>query len=223
MQFLFFAIFRGLFFAIGRRTRATGRGAPGLDAQPAAHCSTRLARTHHSFLGSFLAVSKRNFATKYAFFQVFRDLQNYLAKFSRILQNFAKNQWFSQKSAVFLQKSGDFAKNLQNFCQISGFLQKKMLIFAKTADFFQNFENFENLARKFCRSRKTWKNEYLVAILAVDTAENEPSKVWTEASKRYPTAPVISLALGTALILSLIHIWRCRRSTLCRSRWSPYH
>ena len=25
------------------------------------------------------------------------------------------------------------------------------------------------------------------------------------------------------LILSLIHIWRCRRSTLCRSRWSPYH
>ena len=24
-------------------------------------------------------------------------------------------------------------------------------------------------------------------------------------------------------LLSLIHIWRCRRSTLCRSRWSPYH
>ena len=27
----------------------------------------------------------------------------------------------------------------------------------------------------------------------------------------------------TFLNLSLIHIWRCRRSTLCRSRWSPYH
>ena len=26
-----------------------------------------------------------------------------------------------------------------------------------------------------------------------------------------------------AQYLSLIHIWRCRRSTLCRSRWSPYH
>ena len=25
------------------------------------------------------------------------------------------------------------------------------------------------------------------------------------------------------IFLSLIHIWRCRRSTLCRSRWSPYH
>ena len=28
---------------------------------------------------------------------------------------------------------------------------------------------------------------------------------------------------GIYLRLSLIHIWRCRRSTLCRSRWSPYH
>ena len=28
---------------------------------------------------------------------------------------------------------------------------------------------------------------------------------------------------GGVFFLSLIHIWRCRRSTLCRSRWSPYH
>ena len=27
----------------------------------------------------------------------------------------------------------------------------------------------------------------------------------------------------TGKALSLIHICRCRRSTLCRSRWSPYH
>jgi hypothetical protein len=53
--------------------------------------STRLATTHHSFLSSFSAVSKRNFATKYAFFQRFRDLQNYLADFLKMLQNFAKN------------------------------------------------------------------------------------------------------------------------------------
>ena len=31
---------------------------------------------------------------------------------------------------------------------------------------------------KSCRSRKSWKNEYLVAIVAVDTAENGPPKVW---------------------------------------------
>ena len=29
--------------------------------------------------------------------------------------------------------------------------------------------------------------------------------------------------ISECLFLSLIHIWRCRRSTLCRSRWSPYH
>ena len=37
---------------------------------------------------------------------------------------------------------------------------------------------------------------------------------------------VFCAAIGvcdTTLHLSLIHIWRCRRSTLCRSRWSPYH
>ena len=27
----------------------------------------------------------------------------------------------------------------------------------------------------------------------------------------------------TISYLSLIHIWRCRRSYACRSRWSPYH
>ena len=27
----------------------------------------------------------------------------------------------------------------------------------------------------------------------------------------------------TSPVLSLIHIWRCRRITGCRSRWSPYH
>ena len=28
---------------------------------------------------------------------------------------------------------------------------------------------------------------------------------------------------GYFVSLSLIHIWRCRRYSLCRSRWSPYH
>ena len=28
---------------------------------------------------------------------------------------------------------------------------------------------------------------------------------------------------GFVRLLSLIHIWRCRRSYACRSRWSPYH
>ena len=30
-------------------------------------------------------------------------------------------------------------------------------------------------------------------------------------------------AIVSLSFLSLIHIWRCRRAMLCRSRWSPYH
>ena len=97
-----------------RLERAFGRNTVG-----------RLATTHHSFLGSFSAVSKRNFATKYAFFQVFRDLQNYLADFLKKLQNFAKNR-----------------KILQNFCEISGFLQKKCWFLRKSLIFCKILQNF---------------------------------------------------------------------------------
>ena len=38
---------------------------------------------------------------------------------------------------------------------------------------------------------------------------------------RYP--PRRAALTPLTIYLSLIHIWRCRRSTLCRSRWSPYH
>ena len=33
----------------------------------------------------------------------------------------------------------------------------------------------------------------------------------------------ISIPWSSLPGLSLIHIWRCRRSYACRSRWSPYH
>ena len=33
----------------------------------------------------------------------------------------------------------------------------------------------------------------------------------------------MQIKIFAVIVLSLIHIWRCRRSTLCRSRWSPYH
>ena len=34
---------------------------------------------------------------------------------------------------------------------------------------------------------------------------------------------ILTLLFGLVQALSLIHIWRCRRYSLCRSRWSPYH
>ena len=68
------------------------------------------ATTHHTFPGSFSAVSKRNFATKYAFFQFFRDLQNYLGDFLKKLQNLQEKIKKSQKNC---------------FCEIPVFLKKR--------------------------------------------------------------------------------------------------
>ena len=51
----------------------------------------------------------------------------------------------------------------------------------------------------------------------------------SSASRQHPQqrtvvrSVVIIVKKSTSINLSLIHIWRCRRSTLCRSRWSPYH
>ena len=67
---------------------------------------------HETSLFSRLVLDciETKFCNKYAFVQVFRDLQNYLADFLKKLQKFAKNR-----------------KILQNCCEISGFLKKKTL------------------------------------------------------------------------------------------------
>ena len=111
------------------KTVATRR--PAAHGGPAGHGGQALGEepgpsriTHHSFLGSFSAVSKRNFATKYAFFQVFRDLQNYLADFLKKLQ--------------ILPKIAKFCKIFANFPDFC----KKNVDFVKIADFLQNFAKF---------------------------------------------------------------------------------
>ena len=94
------------------------------------HSFRRLATTHHSFLGSFSSVSKRNFASKYAFCSIFQNLQNFLAEFSKSCK-------ILQKISDFWQKSGNFPK----FCKILRKFEKVCKI----------LQHFENSTRKFCR------------------------------------------------------------------------
>ena len=47
------------------------------------------------------------------------------------------------------------------------------------------------------------------------------SPTWSQLTST--PAPIFRATPVPPPCLSLIHIWRCRRSTLCRSRWSPYH
>ena len=52
------------------------------------------------------------------------------------------------------------------------------------------------------------------------------SEPTTRAFLNFPPVLEVFGQLQTSLVvleLSLIHIWRCRRYSLCRSRWSPYH
>ena len=74
----------------------------------------RFFHSHHFLLCSFSAVSKRNFATKYAFCSIFQNLQNYLAEFLKklqILRNFAKIR------KIFLKLYLDFCKRSAAFCE----------------------------------------------------------------------------------------------------------
>ena len=97
-----------------RRILCSARGVkdPSRAVADCAIASAGLARANRSLEGSFSAGSTPIFASKYAFCSIFRDLQNYLAKFSKvfkILQNL--------KSAIFLKNHHLFCKNPENFAK----------------------------------------------------------------------------------------------------------
>ena len=54
-------------------------------------------------------------------------------------------------------------------------------------------------ACKSCRSRQELSNEYLLANIGVDTAENEPLEVWGENSIQYSLHSVIMVPCTSAL------------------------
>ena len=53
--------------------------------------------------------------------------------------------------------------------------------------------------------------------------ENFFSQFWREIFFSWFWRKSFFAILVEKLCLSLIHIWRCRRYAVCRSRWSPYH
>ena len=72
-------------------------------------------------------------------------LQDYLAKFSKSLQNFAKNQRFSQKSTLFFAKIRKFHKNLRFFANFATFSKNQL----------DSFEEVEN-----CCKMRTWLQHF---------------------------------------------------------------
>eukprot|EP00826_Nyctotherus_ovalis_P054010 TRINITY_DN7053_c0_g2_i3.p1 TRINITY_DN7053_c0_g2~~TRINITY_DN7053_c0_g2_i3.p1 ORF type:complete len:190 (-),score=35.59 TRINITY_DN7053_c0_g2_i3:16-585(-) len=64
------------------------------------------------------------------------------------------------------------------------------------------------------------RNAEYIMTLQIINEKNKTSLTIDGLKKR---TSKISYPKGTANILSLIHICRCRRYAVCRSRWSPYH
>ena len=124
------------------------------------------ATTHHSFLGSFSSVSKRNFASKYAFFSIFQNLQNFLAEFSKSCKILQKISDFWQKSGNFLK----FRKMLRNFAKSCKFLKIQL----------ENFVDFEK-----CWKMRIWMQNFvsiqprtspLKSVSFVSAEEHTPSR-----------------------------------------------
>ena len=68
------------------------------------------------------------------------------------------------------------------------------------------------------RENRAWfmSHLFLLNTLGIPTTSHHACLQWAWQGMGYPMS-------GLAHTLSLIHIWRCRRYSLCRSRWSPYH
>ena len=101
--------------------------------------------------GSFSAVSKPNFASKYAFFSIFK-----LYKICTLLHHFNLNI-LAKNSAIFNEnfEIRERCKGVRCRIWIPKTVQRSVL----------------------CRSRRELSNEYLLAKFGFDTAENEPLKL----------------------------------------------
>ena len=110
--------------------------------------------------GSFSAVSKPNFASKYAFESSRRDLHNAL------LCTAPKSHFFQKISRICMNLP-KFAKIFRNFAKFAIF----------QTDFLRKF--WDCSGAKECKSCRAWKmlsNAYFLAKFRFDTAENEPTK-----------------------------------------------
>ena len=110
----------------GRRTRRGLSRSRRSAAGSARRRSPLFLVTHHSSGCSFSAVSTPILATKYAFFSVFRDLQNDLADFCKICKikknwqnsaKFCKNPEISRKFCKICLKYAKNCKILHMFCK----------------------------------------------------------------------------------------------------------
>ena len=96
-------------------------------------------------------------------------------------------------------------------------------VFATHKQEFPSIVNSSNVLFHLKEAVTSSMNPIVITLL------NSSSQTSTNYSSQYitfnPGKEIREFQINNLFIfnLSLIHIWRCRRYSLCRSRWSPYH
>ena len=120
----------------------------------------------------------------------------------QILRNF-QIWWNSDEISLKFSKIWmKFSKNLQNLCKILASFLVKFWVQSGAKGW------------KYCRSRKIWKNAPTLAIVAVDTAENEPSKVCPLSVYRSSRCPDL-LLLWTSVLFQFFSTRKRWKSQKC--------
>ena len=99
---------------------------------------------------------------------------------------------------------------------------KKLQIFCKF--FSQKVFKMSNICTDTCLEMLSSRTA--VSIMSGHKSDHRPTLLNCKALSLLRTVNEQKekmLIFCMVLILSLIHIWRCRRIERCRSRWSPYH
>ena len=146
--------------------------------------------------GSFSALWTATIATKYSFFQIFRDLQdsqNGFLEFCKFSQNFAKFSW---NFLIF----GDFCWNRSKSVIFRCNFHE---IWSELREITDNSRNSMTIAEFFEKSRKSVK-------FFKKLAKNELPKVWM--------CPLQQQRASN--IQSCISIWWRAKITACRQRFS---
>ena len=73
--------------------------------------------------------------------------------------------------------------------------------------------------RPFCSGRRSlMRSDNVLCFICAPVAQ-----CWSVTMYWLLQTDFVDIVRWSCSSLSLIHIWRCRRSYACRSRWSPYH
>eukprot|EP00826_Nyctotherus_ovalis_P065842 TRINITY_DN9694_c0_g1_i19.p1 TRINITY_DN9694_c0_g1~~TRINITY_DN9694_c0_g1_i19.p1 ORF type:complete len:373 (-),score=120.89 TRINITY_DN9694_c0_g1_i19:25-1119(-) len=124
-----------------------------------------------------------------------------------------------------LKRVEETREQLEGFMNVKvGKLCKKLATWLREAKREEEAKRYTKRAASILASNKRQTTNLTMDNIS-DNENNEfrPSKVATNSAKKTSTQKNIKKVKRVVMRLSLIHICRCRRSTLCRSRWSPYH